>query len=47
MYLLIVLFMIWLIIKINTDGCDILNERSMLCTNIYFSLHDFVILNYQ
>jgi hypothetical protein len=34
MYLLIVLFIIWLIIKINTIECDILNELSILCTNI-------------
>jgi hypothetical protein len=34
MYLLIVLFVIWLIIRINMDECDILNELSLLCTNI-------------
>jgi hypothetical protein len=33
MYLIIVLFVIWLIIKINMDECDILNERFLLCTN--------------
>jgi hypothetical protein len=33
MYLLIVLFIIWLIIKINMDECDVLNEVSLLCTN--------------
>jgi hypothetical protein len=38
MYL--VLFIIWLIIKINMDECSILNQRSL-------SLHDFVIVNYQ
>jgi hypothetical protein len=31
MYLLIVLF---IIIKINMDECDIFNELSLLCTNI-------------
>jgi hypothetical protein len=34
MHLLIVLIIIWLIIKINMDECDILNELSLLCTNI-------------
>jgi hypothetical protein len=34
MYLLIVLFIIWLIIKINMDESAILNELSLLCTNI-------------
>jgi hypothetical protein len=34
MYLLIVLFIICLIIKINMDESDILNELSLLFTNI-------------
>jgi hypothetical protein len=34
MYLLKILFATWLIIKINMDEFDILNERSLLCTNI-------------
>jgi hypothetical protein len=33
MYLLIVLFIIGLIVKINMDECGILNERSLLCTS--------------
>jgi hypothetical protein len=33
MYLLKVLFITWLIIKINMDECDILNWLSLLCTN--------------
>jgi hypothetical protein len=33
MHSLIVVFIIWLIIKISMDEYDILNEGSLLCTN--------------
>jgi hypothetical protein len=39
MYLLIVIFIIWLTIKINMDECGILNEWSLLCTNTLVDLY--------
>jgi hypothetical protein len=45
MSLLIILFIIWLIIKINMDECDIPNQQSLFCTNtLVFKW--FVFVNY-